>query len=95
MKDILELTIQLRQKSHDYGKEVAQSLGIDLHEQPACVFPIIFNKHTLLLELLSHYFDAWGKATITKCSSTEEARKENAERVILIQKLIPIYFWES
>jgi hypothetical protein len=88
MKEILDLTIQLRQKSNDYGKEVAESLRIDVHKQPAGVFPMIFNKHTVLLELLSHYFDAWKKATTTKCSSIEEARKENAERVILIQKLI-------
>jgi len=88
MRDILDLTVHLRQKSHAHGEEVAKSLGISLHEMPAGVFAMIFNMHTLMLELLSHYFCAWNKATETRCPSIDETRKQNAERVILIQKMI-------
>lgn len=88
MEDVLKQIVKIRKKAHNHGKEVAQSMGIQPHENPAGVFGMIFNKLTLGLELLSHYYDAWNKTTHTKCSSIEEARQENAKRVILIQKMI-------
>lgn len=87
MKDILHLTVQLRNKSYAIGEEIAKLLGIKSHEMPIGVFPMIFNLSTLLLELLSHYLDVWGKVSTTIHSSVEEAKKENADRVILIQKM--------
>ncbi len=95
MKEILNLTQGIRKKSHDIGEEITNEMGIKSHEIPASVFPMIFNDSTVLLELLSHYFDAWEKATSTSCSSVEEAKKENAERVILIQKMVFIQILSS
>ena len=95
MKELFDLTKDVRKKSHDIGEEIANLMGIKPHEIPASVFPMIFNNITLLLELLSYYLDAWGKATSTRCSSVEEARRENAERVILIQKMVFIQILSS
>lgn len=95
MKEILNLTQGIRKKSHDIGEEITNEMGIKSHEIPASVFPMIFNDSTVLLELLSHYFDAWEKATSTRCSSVEEAKKENSERVILTQKMVFIQILSS
>jgi len=88
MKDILKQTFQLREKADSYGEEVAKVIGIQPHEIPASVFAMIFNDLTIGLELLDYYYRVWGKTTHTKHSSIEEAKKENAQRVIAIQKMI-------
>jgi len=86
--EILNQIVQLREKAHNHGEEVAKLIGTQSHEMPVGVFGMIFNKLTLGLELLSYYYDAWEKASHTKCSSVGEAEQENAQRVILIQKMI-------
>ena len=95
MEEILDLTVKLRQKSHDIGDEIAILLKPEPREMPAGVFGMIFNNYTLLLELLNYYFGSWKKATATRCSSIEEARKENGERVILVQKMVFIQTMSS
>lgn len=86
--EILNQIVQLREKAHNHGEEVAKLIGAQPSEIPVGVFGMIFNKLTLGLELLSYYYDAWEKAIHTKYSSVEEAKQENAQRVILIQKMI-------
>ena len=49
---------------------------------------MIFNTLTLGLELLNFYYTTWGKTSQTNCTSVEEAKTQNDERVILIQKMI-------
>lgn len=88
MKEILDYVQDIREKAHSIGEEVSTLMGIKPDEMPAGVFAILFNYSTILLELLSHYFDAWSKKTNTRCSTVEEAKKENEERVVSMQKMI-------
>ena len=88
MNDVLKIFVQLRNKAHNTGENVGKLLAISTNEIPVSVFGMIFNKLTLGLELLSHYYDAWGKKSNTKCLSVKEARQENAQRVIMIQRMI-------
>ncbi len=88
MEEIFKLTQNFRDKASKYGKQVAVAIGIQPHEMPAGLFAIIFNKLTLALELLSHYYNAWIKATSTSCTSIEEAKQQNAERVLMLQRMI-------
>ena len=88
MKDVLKEYRDLRGKAQTHGNQVSNALGIQTHEMPAGVFGMVFNDLTLALELLYYYFNIWGKQTTTACASVEEARTQNAQRVIAIQKMV-------
>jgi len=95
MEKTLEQVKQLRKKTYDYDDEVAESIGVQSNEIPVNVFPMIFNKLTLGLELLNYYLEIWRKIIRPKSSSLEEAKKENRERVITIQRMIFIEVMSS
>jgi len=95
MEKVLEQVKQLRKKTYDYGEEVAKSIGVQSNEIQANVFPMIFNKLTIGLELLNYYHEIWRKIIRPKYSSIEEAKKENWERVITIERMIFIEVMSS
>lgn len=87
MDDVIALYWALRKDSQAYGDELAQVLGIEHSEEPAAFFGMAFNTFTLTLELLDYYNRVWANQKFNACTSAEEAREQNSERVILIQKL--------
>jgi hypothetical protein len=88
MKDVYARVMHLRSRACDYGNEVAELLGIQSHEMPAGVFPMIFNELTLGMELLYYYYNIWKRPTSISTQSMEEAKQENAQRVITIERMI-------
>jgi arsenate reductase-like glutaredoxin family protein len=95
MKDIVKNYWDLRDKAKRHGDEIAVLFHIQPHELPANVFAMAFNDITITLELLDHYYKTWGDPT-TKISTTrEEAIKQNAERVVAIQKMVFIGIMSS
>ncbi len=86
--EVLIQVMQLRKKAQRYRQKTATMLKCQQHELPAKLFGMIFNMLTLGLELLSYYNTIWSKKSQTNCTSVEEAKKQNAERVIMIQKMI-------
>jgi len=88
MQDIQRLTTDLRQKAYDYGHEVASAIGIQPNEMPASMFAMLFNKFTFALELLSYYYKTWTSQTTTNASSVEEAKQENHERIVMLQRMV-------
>lgn len=87
MRDVLKLTSDIRTKAKTYGHEITALVGGTPQDLPSGVFGMIFNKLTLSLELLSYYDSTWRAQTSTNASSAEKARKQNGERVVLIQKM--------
>ncbi len=61
--------------------------SIAAHEHPAGFYGMAFNNITLTIELLNYYEKLWNKIKSTQCSSIEEARVQNGQRVIMIQKM--------
>lgn len=88
MKDLLQILRDLRAKAKRYQMEVAQEYGIQEHETPVGIFAGIFNKVTLGIELISFYDQIWGNVTSTNCDSVEEARSQNGERIVTINRMI-------
>lgn len=95
MKDVLRDYWQLRNKARNNCDDVSSILSVQPHEIPAGFFNMAFNDITLALELLDHYNKIWGEQTKTTCSSVEEARNQNAQRVIAIQKMVFIEIMSS
>lgn len=87
MKNLLTQFVQLREKSHDYGEEIKTTLNIGASEISVGVFSMIFNHLTLCLELLSYYLNVWSKTKNVINTSIEKSKQENAERVIMIEKM--------
>lgn len=87
MDDILKLTADLRTKAGAYGNEIAALTSSTPPSLRTEVFQMTFNNLTLCLELISYYESIWKVATATNATSAKEARKQNGERVILIQKM--------
>ena len=87
MKEVLKLTADLRTKADTYTHEIRALLGGAPQDLPSGVFGMIFNNLTLSLELISYYDNVWKAASTTNATSVEEARKQNGERILLIQKM--------
>ncbi|MFP3976019.1 MAG: hypothetical protein ACLFVK_07355, partial [Dehalococcoidia bacterium] len=87
MDDVIRLYWDLRRTSERNGNEIARTLSITHHEHPAGFFGMAFNNITLTLELLDFYKCLWAKLTSTNCADLEEARAQNGQRVIMIQKM--------
>ena len=95
MQDVLKDYWGIRDKAKKYGNEIAGLYQVEPHELPANVFGMAFNDITLALELLDHYYKIWGDPT-TKISTTiEDTKKQNAERVVAIQKMVFIGIMSS
>lgn len=87
MKDVIKLYWELRSIAEKKGDETAQAFSLAHHEEPAAFFGMAFNNITMTLELLDYYYRLWGNLRSTTCSSVEEAREQNCQRVILLQKM--------
>lgn len=87
MEDIVELYWELRKICKDSYDDIYEIFNGNPEDNPGSFFNMSFNNLTLTLELLDFYKKIWGNARITKAPSIEEARKQNAQRVILIQKM--------
>jgi hypothetical protein len=88
METIIKEYWALRKKAKDHCNNVSSTLSIQPHENPSGFYNMAFNDITVALELQDYYRKVWGKKTDTNCSSIEEARKQNAHRIIAIQKMV-------
>lgn len=87
--EVVRFIENLRVKAQNYQNEIANKLLLSKQEElPTGLFGMIFNTLTLGLELLHFYYNTWDKKSQTNCASVKDAKNENAERVILIQKMI-------
>lgn len=87
MESVIKLYWELRSIAGNNGDEVARTLSVVPNEDPAAFFNMAFNNISFTLELLDHYHNLFSKQTTTRCSSVEEARAENAQRIIHFQKM--------
>lgn len=87
MQEVIELYWELRRAAEKNGDEIAQEFSVNHHEEPASFFGMAFNNITMTLELLDYYNRLWSGLTLTTRSSVEEARAQNGERVIMLQKM--------
>jgi len=87
MINVVKLYWELREISKAHGNEVAQFFSIATHEHPAGFFSMVFNNITLTIELLNYYERLWSNIKPSSSINVEEAKKQNAERVIMIQKM--------
>jgi len=87
MKDVIKLYAELREKAKEKNVSISIELKISQDESPAGYFNILFNNFTLIIELLDAYYQIWGTTTTTNAESIEEAKQQNAERIIWAQKL--------
>lgn len=88
MKDIIDNIMNIRSQALRYAEEVAIALNLSAEDLPAGGFGMIHNKLTLMAELLSYYNKKWSTLTTTNHEDIEQARKDNAERVIMIERLV-------
>lgn len=87
MQDVIEQYWEIRKMAEKNGDDLAQEFSVNYYEEPASFFGKAFNNITMTLELLDYYYRLWGSSTTAICSSVEEARTQNAERVIMLQKM--------
>jgi len=87
MHDVIKLYWELRGKAEKNGNELAHHFSVESHEDPAAFFGMAFNSLTMTIELLDHYYKLWGKLNPSAFPNVEETRKQNTERVILLQKM--------
>ena len=95
MQDIVKLYWELRSIAEKNGDEIAKEFSVSHNEDPAAFFGMAFNNITMTLELLDYYNRLWGSLTSTTCSSVDEARAQNGERVMMIQKMAFIEIMSS
>jgi hypothetical protein len=88
MENIVKEYWALRIKAKEHCNNVSSTLSIQPHENPSGFFNMAFNDITLALELQDYYRKEWRKQTDTSSSSIEKARKQNAQRIIAIQKMV-------
>ena len=87
MDEVTNLYWGLRSIAESNGNEIAQTFSVARHEHPAGFFGMAFNNITLTLELLDFYKSLWGRLTAKNSPDLEDARAQNAQRVIMIQKM--------
>jgi hypothetical protein len=95
MHEIVSIYWDLRSLSQQLGDSIAADASVGHDEQPAAFFGMAFNGITLTIELLDFYYNTWAVQAATTCSSVEEAREQNAQRVILFQKMCLIELMSS
>ncbi len=95
MQDVLKDYWGLRDTAKKLGNEIAGLYKVEPLYLPANVFSMAFNDITLALELLDHYYKIWGDPTAKISTTIEEAKKQNAERIIAIQKMVFIGIMSS
>lgn len=95
MHEVVNIYWNLRSLSQKIGDSIAAGAAVGHDEQPAAFFGMAFNSITLTIELLDFYYNTWAAQSTGICSSVEEAREQNAQRVILIQKMCLIELMSS
>lgn len=78
---------QLREKANKYSDEVDRLLNSQANKSLVGLFGMIFNNFTLKLELLDYYYNIWSNPIQADVLSINRTKKENWERVTLIQKM--------
>lgn len=83
MEKLIKGVFRLRDKCQQYQED----LDSITQKSPRC-FSMIFNKATVVVELLSHYFELWKNPAAhgIRVEDIEETREENAERCKEITK---------
>jgi len=87
MQDVIKLYCELRSVAEKNGNELAHHFSVRRHEDPSAFFSMAFNSLTMTLELLDHYYNLWGKLNPASFPDVEETKKQNTERIILLQKM--------
>jgi len=74
----------IMEKCRLYGDKLEKELVNDhiAHDPRHSCFAMVFNNSTITLELLSYYYEIWGKMHGDNVEEIERAKKENAERCI-------------
>jgi len=86
---------QLRKKANKYSDEVDRLLNSQANKSLVGLFGMIFNNFTLKLKLLDYYYNIWSNPIQADVLSINGTKKENWERVILIQKMTFISIMSS
>ncbi len=87
MEDVIKLYLELRNSAKQNGNEIAHTFSIKHHEDPAAFFSMAFNSITMTLELLNYYSSLWKNVDPSKYPNIEESKKQNWQRVNMIQKM--------
>jgi hypothetical protein len=85
MNAVLRLYWDLRSLAEKNGDEIYKLFPRECHKDWAAFFGMAFNNITLTLELLDHYNAIW-QNPINLSTSIDEAKEQNAQRVIMTQK---------
>lgn len=83
MKEILKKLAELRNRTKQYGDEIVQLLGIpkEVEDPRSGCFPMVSNRSTFALEVLSYYQSVWTKPrAISRPEERDKLREQNAER---------------
>ena len=83
MDNILKQVFELRGKAKDYGEK-----QVGMSDTLRGMFAMLFNGLTLGLEILDSYKFIWSGIKLTNAAEIQRAKEQNAERVVLIQKMI-------
>jgi small nuclear ribonucleoprotein (snRNP)-like protein len=95
MDDLIKLYWKLRSIARELGDEIAQEFSVAPHEEPAAFYAMAFNGITMAIELLGYYKRVWGNLSSATNSTVEEAREQNSQRVILLEKMTFIEIMSS
>ena len=86
MDDVLKVYWDLRQEVLDTSRELERHFSSTESSLQIQFFSMMFNEITCTIEMLDSYQIKWKSAVHTNCATTEDARKQNEQRVILIQR---------
>ncbi len=87
MREVLDLVNETRQRAAKRHSELASLYSISEGDPPIGGLGMAYNSLVLALELLDHYYGLWGRISSTIHADPDQARRENAARVILINKM--------
>lgn len=90
MADVLQRVGAVHAKCQQYHTDLARRFSVPLGDAPIGGFGICQNTATVTLELLSFYDDFWGRLDPRSVPNVEQARHENAQRVMVITKALYI-----
>ncbi|HBB4079869.1 TPA: hypothetical protein KAU69_002171, partial [Escherichia coli] len=90
MRKIIERLFGLRELCEKTQIDLAKKLNIMESDSPASLFGMAFNKVTFCIESMDLYDNAWRtwKRPLGCQIPDEQIRKENGERIILLQRAL-------
>lgn len=95
MEELLQQFDKLRVNVKDIGFITAKEIGVKEGEPPTNAFAMIHNGLRLGQELINAYYWIWKQTTKINSPTIDHARKENGERIIMIENMVFIHIMSS